>query len=112
MKKFLLILGILVFLISCGKERNGNVKLPLSDEEIEKALEVLDEREEKIIRLRFGLDEDGFQRTLEEVGRYFNLTRERIRQIEAKAIQKLKNSGRSKKLQLFLEGIFESSYSK
>ncbi|MCD6407605.1 sigma-70 family RNA polymerase sigma factor [bacterium] len=81
-------------------------------EEIEKALEVLDEREEKIIRLRFGLDEDGFQRTLEEVGRYFNLTRERIRQIEAKAIQKLKNSGRSKKLQLFLEGIFESSYSK
>lgn len=81
-------------------------------EEIEKALQVLDEREEIIIRLRFGLDKDGYQRTLEEVGHYFNLTRERIRQIEAKAIQKLKNSCRSKKLQLFLEGIFERSYSR
>jgi len=81
----------------------------LLSEEIEKALKVLDEREELIIRLRFGLDEKRYSRTLEEVGSYFNLTRERIRQIEAKAIQKLKNSLHAKKLALFLEGNFETS---
>ncbi|HDD64612.1 MAG TPA: sigma-70 family RNA polymerase sigma factor [Firmicutes bacterium] len=82
-----------------------HTKQSLLREELEKALEILDEREEKIIRLRFGLDEEGYQRTLEEVGRYFNLTRERIRQIEAKAIEKLRNSQRSEKLRKFLEEI-------
>jgi len=86
-----------------------HVRHSLLSEEIEKALKVLDEREELIIRLRFGLDEKRYSRTLEEVGSYFHLTRERIRQIEAKAIQKLKNSLHSKKLELFLEGNFETS---
>ncbi len=74
-------------------------------EELEKAFEILDEREEKILRLRFGLDEEGYARTLEEVGKYFNLTRERIRQIEGKAIQKLKNAPRAAKLKPFLDQI-------
>ncbi|MCM8772717.1 MAG: sigma-70 family RNA polymerase sigma factor [Candidatus Omnitrophica bacterium] len=77
-------------------------------EEIEKALSILDEREELIIRLRFGLDDEGYPRTLEEVGQIFNLTRERIRQIEAKAIQKLRNSPRGKRLKIFVDGIFNS----
>jgi len=77
-------------------------------EEIEKALSVLDEREELIIRLRFGLDGEGYPRTLEEVGQIFELTRERIRQIEAKAIQKLRNSEKGKKLKIFAEGIFST----
>jgi len=81
-------------------------------EELEKALRTLDEREEKILRLRFGLDEEGYPRTLEEVGNAFQLTRERIRQIEAKAIQKLKHSAYSKKLKLFMDGIFEGSIQK
>ncbi|MCM8830267.1 MAG: sigma-70 family RNA polymerase sigma factor [Candidatus Omnitrophica bacterium] len=81
-------------------------------EEIEKALKALDEREEKILRLRFGLDKAGYSRTLEEVGNTFQLTRERIRQIEAKAIQKLKHSAYSKKLKLFIDGVFEGSVQK
>ncbi|MCS7181166.1 MAG: sigma-70 family RNA polymerase sigma factor, partial [bacterium] len=80
----------------------------LLKEEIEKALSILDEREELIIRLRFGLDGEGYPRTLEEVGQIFNLTRERIRQIEAKAIQKLRNSYKGKRLQIFNHGIFGS----
>ena len=72
-------------------------------------LRILDEREEKIIRLRFGLDREGYPRTLEEVGQYFQLTRERIRQIEAKAVQKLKNSLRARKLKPFLEEVFGAS---
>ena len=83
-----------------------HTKHSLLREEIEKTLQILDEREEKIIRLRFGLDKEGYPRTLEEVGQYFQLTRERIRQIEAKAIQKLKESIRTKKLKPFLEEIF------
>ena len=58
-------------------------------------------REEKVLRLRFGL-EDGRTRTLEEVGKEFNVTRERIRQIEAKALRKLRHPSRSKKLRDFL----------
>jgi RNA polymerase primary sigma factor len=77
-------------------------------EEIEKALSILDEREELIIRLRFGLDGEGYPRTLEEVGQIFNLTRERIRQIEAKAIQKLRSSYKGKRLQIFTHSIFGS----
>ncbi|MGC8976599.1 MAG: sigma-70 family RNA polymerase sigma factor [Candidatus Ratteibacteria bacterium] len=84
-----------------------HTKHSLLREEIEKALSILDEREEMVIRLRFGLDREGYPRTLEEVGQIFNLTRERIRQIEAKAIQKLKNSIRGKRLKIFLDGIFD-----
>ncbi|MCM8821420.1 MAG: sigma-70 family RNA polymerase sigma factor [Candidatus Omnitrophica bacterium] len=82
-----------------------HTKRTLLREELEKAFEVLDEREEKILRLRFGLDTDGYARTLEEVGKYFNLTRERIRQIEGKAIQKLKHAPRAEKLKPFLDQI-------
>ncbi len=60
------------------------------------------EREQKVLRLRFGLD-DGHPRTLEEVGREFNVTRERIRQIEAKALRKLRHPSRSKKLRDYLD---------
>ncbi len=72
-------------------------------EQIEEALGTLTEREEKVLRLRFGLD-DGKARTLEEVGKEFNVTRERIRQIEAKALRKLKHPARSRKLRDYLEG--------
>ena len=65
-------------------------------------LDTLTPREEKVIRLRYGID-DGKPRTLEEVGREFNVTRERIRQIEAKALRKLRHPSRSKKLKDFLE---------
>ena len=87
-----------------------HTKLSLLREELERALQILDDREEKIIRLRFGLDRNGYPRTLEEVGHYFQLTRERIRQIEAKAIYKLKASLRAQKLKPFLEEIFGGSY--
>ena len=69
--------------------------------ELAQALESLTERERQVIRLRFGL-EDGRQRTLEEVGKEFNVTRERIRQIEAKALRKLRHPSRSKRLKDFL----------
>ena len=65
-------------------------------------LETLTEREKKVLRLRFGLN-DGRARTLEEVGQFFGVTRERIRQIEAKALRKLRHPTRSKKLRDFLE---------
>ena len=74
----------------------------LLKEQISKVLSTLTPREEKVLRLRFGL-EDGRQRTLEEVGKEFNVTRERIRQIEAKALRKLRHPGRSKKLRDFLD---------
>ena len=71
-------------------------------EQLTDVLDTLTPREEKVLRLRFGLD-DGRARTLEEVGREFNVTRERIRQIEAKALRKLRHPSRSKKLKDFLE---------
>ena len=70
-------------------------------EELMKVLDTLTEREQKVLRLRFGLD-DGRARTLEEVGKEFNVTRERIRQIEAKALRKLRHPSRSRKLKDFL----------
>lgn len=71
-------------------------------EQLDEVLETLTEREKKVLQLRFGL-EDGRGRTLEEVGHEFNVTRERIRQIEAKALRKLRHPSRSKKLKDFLE---------
>jgi len=74
----------------------------LLKEQLIDVLDTLTSREEKVLRLRFGLD-DGKARTLEEVGREFNVTRERIRQIEAKALRKLRHPSRSKKLKDFLD---------
>ena len=74
----------------------------LLKDEIDLVLSTLTEREEKVLRLRFGL-EDGRTRTLEEVGKEFDVTRERIRQIEAKALRKLKNPTKCKRLKEFLE---------
>ncbi|MCH5300683.1 MAG: RNA polymerase sigma factor RpoD [Ruminococcus sp.] len=71
-------------------------------EQLSDVLDTLTPREEKVLRLRFGL-EDGRSRTLEEVGKEFNVTRERIRQIEAKALRKLRHPSRSKKLKDFLD---------
>lgn len=74
----------------------------LLKEQLVDVLDTLTEREQKVLRLRFGLD-DGRARTLEEVGKEFNVTRERIRQIEAKALRKLRHPSRSKKLKDYLE---------
>ena len=74
----------------------------LLKETLSSVLDSLTPREEKVLRLRFGL-EDGRSRTLEEVGKEFNVTRERIRQIEAKALRKLRHPSRSKKLKDFLD---------
>ena len=74
----------------------------LLKEQLSDVLKTLTPREEKVLRLRFGL-EDGRPRTLEEVGKEFNVTRERIRQIEAKALRKLRHPSRSKKLRDFLD---------
>jgi len=71
-------------------------------EQLESVLDTLTDRERDVLKLRFGLD-DGYQRTLEEVGHIFKVTRERIRQIEAKALKKLKHPSRSRKLRDYLE---------
>lgn len=89
--------------------KDDNVPVPadaatftLLKEQLEEVLGTLTEREQKVLTLRFGL-EDGRARTLEEVGKEFNVTRERIRQIEAKALRKLRNPSRSRKLKDYLE---------
>ncbi|RWZ60051.1 RNA polymerase sigma factor RpoD [Halobacillus fulvus] len=74
----------------------------LLKEQLEDVLDTLTDREENVLRLRFGLD-DGRTRTLEEVGKVFGVTRERIRQIEAKALRKLRHPSRSKRLKDFME---------
>jgi RNA polymerase primary sigma factor len=71
-------------------------------EQLCEVLHTLTPREEQVLKLRFGLD-DGRTRTLEEVGQQFNITRERIRQIEAKALRKLRHPSRSKKLKDYLD---------
>ena len=71
-------------------------------EQLDEGLDTLTDREENVLRLRFGLD-DGKMRTLEDVGKVFNVTRERIRQIEAKALRKLRHPSRSKQLKDFIE---------
>jgi RNA polymerase primary sigma factor len=89
--------------------KDDNVPVPadaaaftLLKEQLEEVLGTLTEREQKVLTLRFGLD-DGRARTLEEVGKEFNVTRERIRQIEAKALRKLRHPSRSRKLKDYLE---------
>jgi RNA polymerase primary sigma factor len=103
-----------------GEEEDGSLMDLIEDEQcdsptevadrsllrdrIEEALLALTEREREVIKMRFGLI-DGMPHTLEEVGRYFNVTRERIRQIEAKAIKKLRNRHNSKRLRGFSDGL-------
>ena len=89
--------------------QDDNVPVPaeaaaqtLLKEQLDEVLDTLTEREQKVLRLRFGMN-DGRARTLEEVGREFDVTRERIRQIEAKALRKLRHPSRSKKLKDFLD---------
>ncbi len=89
--------------------QDDNVPVPaeaaaftLLKEQLVEVLDTLTDREQKVLRLRFGLD-DGRERTLEEVGKEFNVTRERIRQIEAKALRKLRHPSRSRKLKDYLE---------
>jgi RNA polymerase primary sigma factor len=72
-------------------------------DEVNEVLKTLTPREAKVIRLRFGLTDDGAQRTLEEVGAFFNVTRERIRQIEAKALRNLRHPTRSRRLKAYTE---------
>ena len=74
----------------------------LLKEQLVEVLSTLTDREQKVLRLRFGLD-DGRARTLEEVGKEFKVTRERIRQIEAKALRKLRHPSRSRKLKDYLD---------
>ncbi|MCK4412488.1 MAG: RNA polymerase sigma factor RpoD [Candidatus Eisenbacteria sp.] len=74
-------------------------------DEVNEVLDTLTKREARVIRLRFGLTEDGCPRTLEEVGAFFNVTRERIRQIEAKALRKLRHPTRRRRLQAFQEVV-------
>ena len=89
--------------------QDDNVPVPadaaaftLLREQLGEVLDTLTEREQKVLKLRFGLD-DGRARTLEEVGKEFNVTRERIRQIEAKALRKLRHPSRSRKLKDYLD---------
>ena len=89
--------------------QDNNIPVPaeeaaytLLQEQLEKVMETLTEREQKVIRLRYGLG-SGRPRTLEEVGKEFNVTRERIRQIEAKALRKLRHPSRSRILKDYLE---------
>jgi RNA polymerase primary sigma factor len=89
--------------------QDDNVPVPaeaaaftLLKEQLDEVLGTLTEREQKVLRLRFGL-KDGRARTLEEVGKEFNVTRERIRQIEAKALRKLRHPSRSRKLKDYLD---------
>ena len=89
--------------------KDDNVPVPadaaaftMLKEQLEDVLSTLTDREQKVLRLRFGLD-DGRARTLEEVGKEFNVTRERIRQIEAKALRKLRHPSRSRKLKDYLD---------
>ncbi|MCD7868099.1 MAG: RNA polymerase sigma factor RpoD [Clostridiales bacterium] len=93
----------------CDFIQDDNVPVPaeaaaftLLKEQLTEVLSTLTDREQKVLRLRFGLD-DGRARTLEEVGKEFNVTRERIRQIEAKALRKLRHPSRSRKLKDYLD---------
>ena len=89
--------------------QDDNVPVPaeaaaatLLKEQLNEVLDTLTDREQKVLRLRFGMN-DGRARTLEEVGKEFDVTRERIRQIEAKALRKLRHPSRSRKLRDYLD---------
>jgi RNA polymerase primary sigma factor len=84
-----------------GSPSDAVINLNLREQTAE-VLKTLSPREEKIVKMRFGL-QDGSEHTLEEVGQYFAVTRERIRQIEAKALRKLRHPSRSYRLKTFLE---------
>ena len=77
-------------------------------EQLDSVLSSLSEREEKVLRLRFGLG-DGYPRTLEEVGSVFNVTRERVRQIESKALRKMRHPTRARALKAFLDWSLQNS---
>ena len=86
----------------CIRDSADAASMSLLKEQLADVLKTLTPREERVLALRFGL-EDGNPKTLEEVGKVFNVTRERIRQIEAKALRKLRHPSRSKKLKDFLD---------
>ena len=92
------------WLLMC-QDRIGSSFVPLTQEFLAHMLGTLTPREERIIKMRFGLD-GGSEHTLEEVGQVFAVTRERIRQIEAKALRKLRHPSRSRRFRIFLEGSF------
>ena len=97
-------LGVNVFITSSNCSFNNvydAASYTLLKEQLEEVMNTLTPREAKVLKLRFGL-EDGKSRTLEEVGREFNVTRERIRQIEAKALRKLRHPSRSKRLKDYM----------
>ena len=101
------LLGLLVACVvagslAAGQEPSEGAQDFLRHREVEKALSTLSDREAQIIRLRFGIG-TGYPRTLEELGRIFNVTRERVRQIEAKAIRKLRHPSRSRVLKEYLD---------
>ena len=100
MKKKTVISETLFRMITCRYRRSGSSDT--FEEQLDEVLDTLTEREQKVLRLRFGMN-DGRARTLEEVGKEFDVTRERIRQIEAKALRKLRHPSRSRKLRDYLD---------
>ena len=94
---------LLCYLVKvAGPVKRETMQGALLQEQLDEVMQTLTDREKKVLALRFGL-EDGRSRTLEEVGKEFNVTRERIRQIEAKALRKLRHPSRSRKLKDYLE---------
>jgi RNA polymerase primary sigma factor len=94
---------LLCYLIkTAGPLTRDTLQGALLQEQLDEVMQTLTDREKKVLALRFGL-EDGRSRTLEEVGKEFHVTRERIRQIEAKALRKLRHPSRSRKLKDYLD---------
>ena len=94
---------LLCYLVKvAGPVKRETMQGALLQEQLDEVMQTLTEREKKVLALRFGL-EDGRSRTLEEVGKEFHVTRERIRQIEAKALRKLRHPSRSRKLKDYLD---------
>ena len=94
---------LLCYLVKvAGPVKRETMQGALLQEQLDEVMQTLTDREKKVLALRFGL-EDGRSRTLEEVGKEFHVTRERIRQIEAKALRKLRHPSRSRKLKDYLD---------